>query len=131
MRKLICLSCVAVLMLSAVSFSQNNATAASFSVDSLVFAAGVESRMPVGAASEFTADIGNVSCWARISSAQAPVSMKHIWYKNDQKVFELPLSLKTQSGRIWSTKSVTAGSWKVEVVDDAGNVIKSGSFTVK
>jgi hypothetical protein len=131
MRKLISLSCLAVLLLSAVSFSQDKAGSAPFSVDSLVFATGVEARMPVGAGSEFAADVGKVSCWVKVSASQEPISMKHVWSKDGKIVFELPLSLTTQSGRIWSTKSVTPGSWKVDIVDNAGNVIKSGSFTVK
>lgn len=131
MRKLISLSCFAVLMLSVFSFSQDSTVAASFSVDSMAFATSVEARVPAGVGSEFAADVGKVSCWLKVSSARESISMKHVWSKDGKIVFELPLSLTTPSGRIWSTKSVTPGSWKVEIVDDAGNVVKSGTFTVK
>jgi Protein of unknown function (DUF2914) len=117
------------------SFSQDAASSkpspSFFTVDSLVFAATIDARSPVGANTEFQSTVEKVSCWIKITSSQAPTSLKHIWYKDDNKVFELPLTLKSQSGRLWSTKSVSPGNWKVEVVDEGGNVVKSGTFVVK
>ena len=107
------------------------AASPTFSVDSMVIAATVESRAPVGINSEFQADVGKVSCWARVSSSLAPVSLKFVWYKDDQVVLEWPYSLLTESGRLWSTKTISTGKWKVEIVDGAKNVVKTASFEVK
>jgi hypothetical protein len=46
-------------------------------------------------------------------------------------VMEWPYTLKTESGRLWSTKSVSTGNWKVDIVDDAKNVVKSAICDVK
>ena len=117
------------------SFSQTDTSAKTGSsliaVDSMAFAAGIDARAPMGIATEFESTTEKVSCWTRVSSSQGPVSIKHVWYKDDNKVFELPLTLTSQSGRLWSTKTVSTGNWKVDVVDDAGNVVTSGTFVVK
>jgi len=55
----------------------------------------------------------------------------HVWYKNGQKLLEVPLTVNHASGRYWSQKNIAPGDWKVEVVDAAGNVLASGTFTVK
>jgi Protein of unknown function (DUF2914) len=128
---------LAVMLFGSFSFAQDSASAKKspsamvFTVDSMVFAAGIDAKAPVGVNAEFEASAGKVSCWTKVTSSQAPTSLKHIWYKDDKKVFELPLVLKSQSGRLWSTKSVSTGNWKVEIVDDAGTVVKSGTFIVK
>lgn len=135
MQKLVFAVVVALSVISSVSFSQENADTKPglpvFGVDSLVFATGIQSRSPVGAGTEFASTVDAISCWTRISSTEAPVSMKHIWYKDGIKVFEYALTLKSSSGRIWSTKSVSIGNWKVDIIDDTGARIKSGTFVVK
>ena len=139
MKRLISLSVYAVFALNTISFSQNSTASAPtptsapalFSVDSIAFAATIQSRDPVGVNSEFPSDIGKVSCWIRVSSSQAPVSVKFIWYQNGEMVMEWPYTLKTESGRLWSTKSISPGNWKVDIVDDAKNVVKSAICDVK
>jgi hypothetical protein len=54
-----------------------------------------------------------------------------VWYNGTEKVFELPLRLKFASGRLWSYKTITPGDWKVQVVNEAGEVIGSANFTAK
>jgi hypothetical protein len=100
-------------------------------VDSILFATGIESRAPVGVNNVFEPSIRKVFCWTKISIDRAPVTVKHVWYNGTEKVFELPLRLKYASGRLWSYKTVTPGDWKVDVVNEAGDVIGSASFTAK
>jgi hypothetical protein len=158
MKRIISLS-LAVVSLYCLSFSQNTQDAAApqaqipappaqetqaaaptqipaggspiFSIDSIAIAGNIEQRVPVGVGTEFPWDVGRVSCWARISSSQAPVAMKFKWYKNNELVLEWPYSLLSESGRVWSTKAVASGNWKVEIVDAAGNVAKTASFVIK
>ena len=100
-------------------------------VDSMVFATAVDSRDPVGTAKEFAASVNQVICWTKISAAAPPATVRHLWYKNGQKLLEVPLTVNYASGRYWSRKNVVPGEWKVEVVDAAGNVLAAGTFTVK
>jgi hypothetical protein len=100
-------------------------------LDSIQFASGIQDRAPVGVSKVFGPSERKVFCWTKLSINRAPVNLKHIWYNGDQKVFELPLRLKYASGRLWSYKTITPGDWKVDVVNESGDVIGSGSFTAK
>jgi hypothetical protein len=145
MKRLVCLSFFAVFAFYCTSFSQDSSASAStqaptqasaaaspsFSVDSIAIAANIESRVPMGVGSEFAWDIGRVFCWIRVSSPQAPVPVKFLWYKNEEMVLEWPYSLISESGRLWGMKAVSTGKWKVEIVDGAKNVVKTANFVVK
>lgn len=126
---------LALVIFNSLSFSQEAALSKtalpSFTVDSMVFAAKIESRSPIGVNTVFQSTIEKVSCWTKVITLKTPATLKHVWYKNDTKIFELPLTLKSPSGRLWSTKTVSGGNWKVEVVDEGGKVLKSGTFVVK
>jgi hypothetical protein len=106
-------------------------TSPGFSVDSIAIAGNIEQRMPVGIESQFPWDVGRVSCWISVSSSQAPVPIKFVWYKNDELISEWPYSLLSETGRVWSTKAVASGKWRVEIVDAAKTVVKTASFEVK
>ena len=100
-------------------------------VEKIVVATSVDNREPVGENTEFAASAGTLYCWTKISASTTPATIKHIWYLGDKKVFEQSLDLKFVSTRTWSSKAVTAGSWKVDVTDETGAVLSSVTFTVK
>ena len=134
MKKSGCFIALALLGFCCSAFAQNDSSAASAkvcSVDSLVFATAVASRVPSGTATEFEATVGKVFCWTRLSAKQMPLTIKYVWYNGDQKVGEVPITLKVESGRFWTNKTVASGTWKVEVQSDSGVVLGSGNFTVK
>jgi hypothetical protein len=134
MKKQLLLRAVTVFIIGLVlSTTQTPVSAAdnAVTVDSLVFATAVDSRNPVGAATEFAASAGRVICWTKLSAAVPPATVTHIWYKNGQKLLEVPLTVNHASGRYWSQKNIMPGEWKVEVVDKAGNALASGTFMVK
>jgi hypothetical protein len=116
---------------SAASADAASSTPKVCKVDSILFGTGVESRALVGASNVFDPSIRKVFCWTKISIDRAPVTVKHVWYNGTEKVFELPLRLKYASGRLWSYKTVTPGDWKVDVVNEQGEVIGSATFTSK
>jgi hypothetical protein len=101
------------------------------SVEKAVAATGVENREPVGEATEFEASAGKVYCWTKVLAETVPTKVKHVWYVDNQQVFEISLDINYPSTRTWSTKTVTAGSWRVDVTDETGTVLTSVSFTVK
>jgi len=100
-------------------------------VEKAVVATGVENREPVGVAKEFDASVGQVYCWTRVISATVPTTIKHVWYVDNQKVFEIPLDIKYPRTRTWSSKTIKPGNWRVDVTDESGTVLTSVSFTVK
>ena len=100
-------------------------------VEKAVAATSVENREPAGENKEFEASVGTVYCWTKIAATTVPTTIKHVWYAGDQKVFEKALDIKFPSTRTWSSKSVKAGNWRVDITDEAGAVLASVSFTVK
>ena len=101
------------------------------SIESILFARGVESKEPVGVAKEFDASVVQVFCWTKLSSKAPPTAVKHFCSKAGQEVREVPLTINYSSGRYWSVKNVSIGDWTVEVVGANGEVIGAASFKVK
>jgi hypothetical protein len=103
----------------------------SCTLDSILFATGIDKRVPVGVNKDFDASTKKVFCWTKLSIQNAPTTVNHVWYNYEEKVAEIPLTLNFASGRLWSYKTVSPGQWKVEVVTAAGTVLGSAAFTVK
>jgi Protein of unknown function (DUF2914) len=101
------------------------------SVEKAVAATSVEEREPVGEATEFNASVEQVTCWTKVVAETVPTKIKHVWYVDNQQVFEISLDINYPSTRTWSTKTIRAGSWRVDVTDETGTVLTSVSFTVK
>lgn len=99
-------------------------------VDKLVIAATVEDRIPKGEAATFPGDTKNVFAWTRIVAESVPTKVKHVYYADGKRVAEVELAVNGSPYRVWSSKRVSPGSWKVEVQDENGDVLASSEFTV-
>jgi hypothetical protein len=95
--------------------------------------ASVSDREPVGAASNFPAEVGNVCLWTRVTGGAGEMTIHHLWLHDGKQVADVELTIKGNSWRTWSCKKVPAswtGNWEVRVTDAGGNVLKSVTFTV-
>jgi hypothetical protein len=74
----------------------------------------------------------NLYCFTRtVAPAGTDSSIRHIWYKGDEKAGEFTLSVKGEKWRTQSKKSIPkgwAGDWRVEVVDESGRLLKTVRF---
>jgi len=123
---------ICVLLIPSFAVAQEPSSAAAGpKVEKAVAAAAVEDREPVGENTEFDASVGKVYCWTKILAETTPTTIKHVWYADDEQVFEITLDIKYPSTRTWSVKTIRAGSWRVEITDDAGKVLSAVGFTVK
>jgi hypothetical protein len=107
------------------------AAAGNTTVEEMVFATGVESRMPLGVAEAFDASTPRVVCWTRIAAESPPVTVRHVWSRDGKNLVEVPLTVNYPSGRYWSIKNVAPGDWRVDVVNEKGEVLESKAFVVK
>ncbi len=98
-------------------------------VDSISFARNIEGKLPVSVATSFPP--GLIFCWSRVKCGEAPGTLKHIWYQGSVKMREIPMTLNSPSGRIWSQKQVTPGKWRVDIVNESGEVAGSGTVQVE
>ena len=106
------------------------ADAAVIKVEKMVTAASVENREPVNETAAFDKTAGRIYTWTRITTTEAPVKIKHVYYADDKKAAEIELNVAAKTYRVWSNKSVWPGNWKVEATDEAGTVLATVSFTV-
>ncbi|MCI0349929.1 MAG: DUF2914 domain-containing protein [Acidobacteriales bacterium] len=79
-----------------------------------------------------SAKVGDVVVgWMQINSA-ADTTITHRWMRDGETVSDVSLNVKTSpSYRAWSRKTIGgAGSWKWQILDADGNVLKEVAFTV-
>lgn len=98
----------------------------------LKIAQDVQNLEPVGVADTFTPDTATLVAWSRITGADQPTEVTHVWKRNGEVVSRVPLKVGSASFRTYSRKTVTGlrGNWTVEVHDAAGNVIATKHFNV-
>lgn len=74
----------------------------------------------------------NLYCFTRLAAPEgADGNIRHLWYKEDEKVAEFTLPVKGQTWRTYSKKRIlkgSAGEWRVEVVDESGKLLKTVKF---
>jgi hypothetical protein len=85
---------------------------------------------PVGQDSTFADSTSSLYCFTELNGAAGQVV--HAWYHGDKMMLEKVLD-KGREGRwrTWSQKNLIkewTGTWRVDIKDTAGNVIKSVSF---
>jgi len=108
--------------------------APTITVQEAVIATGVEKRLPVGVASQFSPEMGQLFCWTKLTAAEAPTEIEHVWHFNGKEVGRTKLSVGAKTWRTWSRKTIAKtwiGDWRVDVVDVHGNVLKSVGFSTR
>ena len=93
----------------------------------------VVDREPVDAAISFTSLVGTLYCFTKIDGAQSPTQISHVWYYGADERARVALDVNSDSWRTWSSKIIQAhevGSWRVDVIDSAGTVLKELQFEI-
>lgn len=79
-----------------------------------------------------SSSVKELYCFTRIAGeAGVESTIKHVWYRDGQKVGEYELPVKGEKWRTFSRKAVekgVSGDWKVEALDDEGKVLKTVKF---
>lgn len=80
-----------------------------------------------------SASVKELFCFTRTNvTGGDETSIKHVWYRNNEKVAEYELPVKGNRWRTYSKKQiekkVSAGDWRVEALDSEGNVLKTVNF---
>ena len=100
----------------------------------MVICTSVEERQPVGADTAFVKTIGQLYCFTKFSGGSDTTSVSHVWYYKGEQMAKVDLAIRGKTWRTWSSKRIVEdwdGSWKVDIVSEAGNVLKSKAFEVK
>lgn len=71
-------------------------------------------------------------CFTRFQSATGGETViRHIWYRDNEKVGDYPLPVKEKRWRTFSKKAIEkgwSGDWRVEAVDSEGHILKTVKF---
>ena len=91
-------------------------------------------REPVDPGTSFSNDVEKLYCFTRASAVEK-TSIKHVWYLEGEKRAELSFAIgaspswRTNSSKI--IRPIDAGTWKVEVIGPADEVLKTIEFVVE
>lgn len=79
-----------------------------------------------------SASVRQLYCFTRlVASGATDTTIKHIWYRDGQKVGEYTLPVKGKRWRTFSSKAVEkgwSGEWRVEALDSEGRLLKAVTF---
>ena len=108
--------------------------APTFTVDA-VLTRMVLDRVPQDTVAAIPAPAGmdSVYLWTRVVGADPGTVIHHVWFRGDEQLADVELTVGGSPWRTWSKKTIPAdftGAWKVEIRDAAGNVLQTVQFTV-
>ncbi len=107
--------------------------AAALEVTEGVITTQVANRAPVDSVENYPASAGRLYCFTRIVGAAENTTVTHVWYRGDQEMARIELSVRSGDWRTWSSKTILpewTGEWRVEVVDSQGQVLKTIPFSL-
>jgi hypothetical protein len=93
----------------------------------------VVDREPVDAGVSFSASVGTLYCFTKITGAQDATKVTHVWYFGAEERARVELDVNSDNWRTWSSKIIQAheiGSWRVDVLNEAGTVLKQLQFEI-
>ncbi len=81
----------------------------------------------------FPVDIKNLYCYTSFNSIKQETVIYHVWYFRDKLVAKIKLKLRPP---VWATfsriylRDTDKGPWRVEILDEEGNIITILRFSV-
>ena len=88
-------------------------------------------RQPVEPGKSFSASVGKLYCYSRITEIKESTEIVHVWYYGDSERARITLGVNPPSWRTYSSKAIQAhevGSWRVEILDASGNLLETLKF---
>lgn len=138
-KSLVVVLAVCILFLARIAAAQSPAPApgepkAGLTIARMEIAANVQNREPEGVATSFPSTQERVYCFLEFTNVSAETTVNVVWTLGMNEMGKVPLTVKAFSRyRTWAYKTIGGmkGEWRVDVVDDSGNVLKSATFKVE
>jgi hypothetical protein len=93
----------------------------------------VVDREAVDVGTRFPNSVQRLYCYTKIVGASQPTEIVHVWSYGDVERARIALNVKSSNWRTFSSKAIQAheiGAWRVDVLDTAGNLLKTINFEV-
>lgn len=88
---------------------------------------------PVGTNTKFKSSVGRLYCFSKISGAQKPTTVTHVWYFGDSKEAWVTLDVGSARWRTYSSKAIQrhqVGPWHVEILGPDVEVLDTIDFEI-
>jgi hypothetical protein len=105
----------------------------SIAVSDATICRDVVNRTPIDPDVNYSAAIGKIYCFTKITGAQDPTQISHVWYFGDVERAQVSLPVGSANWRTWSSKTIQpneVGQWFVDVVDANGKVLQTLQFKI-
>ena len=124
------------LLVSLALFLISNAVAqetGSIKVESAAVCENIVDREPGNTGTSFAVTVGKLFFFTKITGAENPVEIVHVWYFGDAERARVTLPVKANTWRTYSSKILQAheiGAWHVDVLGPTGEVLETIQFEV-
>lgn len=88
---------------------------------------------PVNPAVVFSVSLGEVFCFSAFDPVYEKTTVFHNWYKKDKLIFSMRLVLSVPKWASFSRvqmRDADKGPWRVEIRDEANNILKTLRFSM-
>lgn len=102
-------------------------------VSQAVICREITDRQPVEPGVRFPAAVGRLYCYSRLSNVSATATIVHAWVFGDTERARVELPVHSPAWRTFSSKRIMpheVGRWRVDILDQDGNVLKTLCFDV-
>jgi len=113
--------------------SINAQQSGNLNVATAVICQNVADRQPVEPGTSFSASVGRLYCYSKITDIQSSTKIVHVWYFGAKERARTTLGVNPPSWRTYSSKIIQAheiGKWHVEILDASGNLLKDVEFEI-
>lgn len=101
------------------------------SVAKAALATKIENRQPIGISDSFAEGTRVYLFNTILNPGGKGILVHHKWYRGEERVTSIKLSIKAARWRTWSVIPVYGkGPWRVDIVEPSGRVIHTEKFTV-
>jgi len=101
------------------------------SVAKAALATKIDNRQPVGVSDSFAEGTRVYLFNTILNPSGQSILIHHKWYRGEERVTSIKLSIKAARWRTWSVIPVYGkGPWRVDIVEPSGRVIHTEKFTV-
>ncbi len=102
-------------------------------LEEIQFCTAVEDRQPSGVGTVFPDDLDKLFCFTKISGAEGPTYVHHVWYFGNDEIARVELPINSISWRTWSSKKLNMGLGYgyVEIVSKSGDILGRAEFKIQ
>ena len=107
--------------------------AATVEVRAFAISTDITDRVPSGISESFDPEVGKLYAFTRVVGADSDTRIYHKWYYGSQLMADVPLNVRSNDWRTWSSKKVEpdwTGDWRVVIIAEDGSILGSIKFTV-